>query len=63
MADAATGSTSLVADLSGVEYLDSAAVAALFARAAQTRVELIVNRLIAPVVDLSGLGGIATVRE
>ena len=53
------GDGPLIGDLSGVEYLDSAGLTALFANA--SRVELIASPLLAPVLTVSGLAGLATV--
>jgi anti-anti-sigma factor len=63
LADALTrardGDGPLIVDLSAVEYLDSAGLTALFANA--SRVELIASPLLAPVLTVSGLTGLATV--
>lgn len=53
----------LTVDLSAVDYLDSAGLAALFARAVQTPTELIVNDLLRPVLEISGLTRTATLRN
>ncbi|MEU8632478.1 STAS domain-containing protein [Amycolatopsis sp. NPDC048633] len=50
----------LVVDLTAVEYLDSAGIAVLFDHA--HHVELVVPELLAPVVTVSGLGELVTVR-
>ncbi|MFD3719109.1 STAS domain-containing protein [Streptomyces sp. NPDC058674] len=50
----------LVVDLTEVQYLDSAGVTALFAHA--RRIELLVTPLLAPVLTISGLTELATVR-
>ncbi|MGV9253855.1 STAS domain-containing protein [Streptomyces sp. NPDC003697] len=50
----------LVLDLTAVEYLDSAGLTVLFARA--DRIEVVAPALLAPVLTVSGLTGIATVR-
>ncbi|NKZ08260.1 STAS domain-containing protein [Actinomadura latina] len=50
----------LVLDLTAVEYLDSAGLSILFARA--ERLELIAPPLLEPVLTLSGLADLATVR-
>ncbi|MEU6479077.1 STAS domain-containing protein [Streptomyces sp. NPDC047017] len=50
----------LVLDLTAVEYLDSAGLSVLFAHA--DRLELIVTTLLAPVMSISGLADLATVR-
>ncbi len=49
---------SLVLDLSGVEYLDSAGLSVLFSHA--DRIELIANPLLAPVLTISGLTDLIT---
>ncbi|MBH5338760.1 STAS domain-containing protein [Streptomyces pactum] len=51
----------LVIDLTGVEYLDSAGLSVLFAHA--DRIELIAGPLLAPVMDISGLAALTTVRS
>lgn len=51
----------LLLDFSAVEYLDSAGLAVLFACA--DRIELIANRLIDPVLRVSGLTDLITVHE
>ena len=51
----------LVVDLTGVEYLDSAGIHALYAVA--PRVRLIATALLSPVLDICGLSGITSVRE
>ncbi|MFG3250801.1 STAS domain-containing protein [Streptomyces sp. NPDC048187] len=50
----------VVVDLTAVEYLDSAGLSVLFAHAA--RLELIAPPLLEPVLTVSGLGDMATVR-
>ncbi len=50
-----------VVDLTGVEYLDSAGINALFAHA--SRIRLIASPLLAPVLTISGLSSITSVRE
>ncbi|WP_181796730.1 STAS domain-containing protein [Streptomyces sp. WELS2] len=50
----------LVLDLTEVEYLDSAGLSVLFAHA--DRLQLIVTPLLEPVVTVSGLADLATVR-
>ncbi|MEU8120375.1 STAS domain-containing protein [Spirillospora sp. NPDC049024] len=50
----------LVLDLTAVEYLDSAGLSVLFAHA--DHLELIAPRLLEPVLTLSGLPELATVR-
>ncbi|WP_141208802.1 STAS domain-containing protein [Streptomyces griseorubiginosus] len=49
----------IVLDLTGVEYLDSAALNVLFTRA--DRVELVATPLLAPVLTISGLTDLTTV--
>jgi anti-sigma B factor antagonist len=58
---AAGGAGSFVVDLSGVEYLDSAGINALFEY--MSRVRLIATSLLAPVLNVSGLGEIMSVCE
>ena len=55
----ARGDGPLIVNLSAVEYLDSAGLSALFANA--SRLELIASPLLAPVLTVSGLAGLATV--
>ena len=50
-----------VVDLTGVEYLDSAGVHALFAHA--SRIRLIAGPLLEPVLTISGLSGITPVDD
>ncbi|MFC3502841.1 STAS domain-containing protein [Micromonospora krabiensis] len=50
----------LVVDLTKVEYLDSAGLAALFAHA--ERIEILATSLLAPVLSISGLADLTTVR-
>lgn len=50
-----------VVDLTGVEYLDSAGINALFTHA--PRIRLITGPLLAPVLAISGLADITSVRE
>ncbi|OXS37186.1 STAS domain-containing protein [Streptomyces sp. XY006] len=56
-----TGSGHVVVDLTAVEYLDSAGLSVLFARA--ERLELIVTPLLEPVLAVSGLAELATVHR
>jgi anti-anti-sigma factor len=58
---AAGASGRLVVDLTGVEYLDSAGLHALFAFT--PGLALIVSPLLAPVLAISGLSDITSVRE
>ncbi len=50
-----------VVDLTGVGYLDSAGINALFAHA--SRIQLIAGPLLAPVLTVSGLSDITSVQE
>ena len=50
-----------VVDLTGVGYLDSAGIKALFAHA--SRIQLIASPLLAPVLTVSGLSDITSVQE
>jgi anti-sigma B factor antagonist len=54
-----TSATPLIVDLSAVEYLDSAGLTVLFARAEQ--IELIANPLLGPLLTISGLTRITQV--
>lgn len=47
-------------DLSAVEYLDSAAINALFAHVGQ--IEIVANAMLMPLLTVSGLTGVVTVR-
>ena len=58
-AAAAADGGSFVVDLTGVEYLDSAGVHALFEHAA--RIRLIAGPLLEPVLTISGLSDITSV--
>ena len=60
-AAAAADGGSFVVDLTGVEYLDSAGVHALFAHAA--RIRLIAGPLLEPVLTVSGLSDITSVSD
>ncbi|MEK9524234.1 STAS domain-containing protein [Streptomyces venezuelae] len=51
----------VVVDLTEVEYLDSAALSVFFAHA--EHVELLATGLLLPVLEISGLTGLVTVRE
>ncbi|MEV4418200.1 STAS domain-containing protein [Catellatospora sp. NPDC049609] len=51
----------LLLDFAAVEYLDSAGLAVLFAHA--DRIELVTNRLLSPVLQISGLAELVTVHE
>ncbi|MFE7962603.1 STAS domain-containing protein [Streptomyces cellulosae] len=62
LAEALDGSPGpLVVDLTEVEYLDSAGLSVLFAHA--ERLVLVVPPLLEPVLTVSGLAGLATVRR
>ena len=61
LAAAAVDGGSFVVDLTGVEYLDSAGVHALFAHA--SRIRLIAGPLLEPVLTISGLSGITSAGE
>ena len=61
LAAAAVDGGSFVVDLTGVEYLDSAGVHALFAYA--SRIRLIAGPLLEPVLAVSGLSGITSVND
>jgi anti-anti-sigma factor len=54
------GGGRLVVDLRAVEYLDSAGLSILFAHA--ERLELVASSLLEPVLTLSGLADLTTVR-
>ena len=61
LAAAAADGGSFVVDLTGVEYLDSAGVHALFAHA--SRIRLIAGPLLEPVLTVSGLSDITSVTD
>ncbi|MEV0458202.1 STAS domain-containing protein [Catellatospora methionotrophica] len=62
LADAIGGASGQVLlDFTAVEYLDSAGLAVLFAHA--DRIELMANRLLLPVLSISGLTELISVRE
>jgi anti-sigma B factor antagonist len=61
LGQAAAAAGSFVVDLTGVEYLDSAGVHALFGHA--SRIRLIAGPLLEPVLTVNGLAGIASVRD
>ncbi|MBB5873691.1 anti-anti-sigma factor [Allocatelliglobosispora scoriae] len=48
-------------DFAEVDYLDSAGLAVLFANA--DRIELVANSMLGPVLEISGLTELVTVRE
>ena len=60
-AAAAADGGSFVVDLTGVEYLDSAGVHALFEHAA--RIRLVAGPLLEPVLTVSGLADITSVED
>ena len=53
LTDATSGGARVTVDLSAVEYLDSAAINALFARA--DHIDLIAHPLLIPILTMSGL--------
>jgi anti-sigma B factor antagonist len=57
--DAATAAAAVTVDLSAVDYLDSAGLTVLFARA--ERIELIANPLLGPLLVISGLAELTRV--
>ncbi|MFE7870143.1 STAS domain-containing protein [Micromonospora humida] len=59
IADAAVDGHRLTVDLTGVEYLDSAALAALFAHV--DGLSVVANPLLASVLTISGLSRLTTV--
>ena len=61
LAAAVADGGSFVVDLTGVEYLDSAGVHALFEHAA--RIRLVAGPLLEPVLTVSGLADIASVDD
>jgi len=61
LGQAAVAGGRLVVDLTGVEYLDSAGVHALFEHAA--RIRLIAGPLLEPVLTVSGLSDITSVSD
>jgi len=56
--EAGSSGALLTVDLSGVEYLDSAAINALFARA--DHIQLIAHTLLMPILTISGLTELVT---
>ncbi len=58
---AAASAGGFVVDLTGVDYLDSAGIHALFAHA--PRVRLVATPLLVPVLTISGLSAITSVSE
>jgi anti-sigma B factor antagonist len=61
LGQAAAGAGRLVVDLTRVEYLDSAGLHALFAHT--PGLELIASPLLAPVLAISGLSDVTSVRD
>lgn len=59
MTPASRDGGALTIDLTGVEYLDSAAIEVLFGHA--DRVRLIVNPILMPVLKISGLANLTSV--
>jgi anti-sigma B factor antagonist len=55
------GDGPLVVDLTAVEYLDSAGLAALFDQAG--RIRLVIGALLAPLLEVSGLGELTTIDQ
>lgn len=51
----------VVVDVTGVEYLDSAGLSVLFSHA--DRIELLAGALLEPVLTISGLADITTIRR
>ena len=60
-AEAASSGGTVVVDISAVEYLDSAAINALFIRA--DHIHLIAHPLLMPVLTISGLAEIVTIES
>lgn len=58
-AEAGSNGKTLIVDLNAVEYLDSAAINALFARA--DHIQLIAHPLLMPILTVSGLTELVTV--
>ncbi|GGS66415.1 STAS domain-containing protein [Nonomuraea spiralis] len=56
-----TSEGTVLVDLSGVEYLDSAGLTVLFTYA--SRIRLVANPLLEPVLTISGLADVATVED
>ena len=59
LAEAVAGHGPLIVDLTAVEYLDSAGLAALFAHA--ERIQLRTGPLLAPLLEISGIADVTTV--
>ncbi len=58
------GDSRLVVDLTGVTYLDSAGIAALFERARRSELEIVLSpgSVLAPLLEITHLADVATVR-
>jgi anti-sigma B factor antagonist len=61
LSEAATDGGRFVVDLTAVQYLDSAGLNALFMHL--SRIQLIASPLLAPVLTISGLSDVTSVRE
>lgn len=51
----------VVLDVTGIEYLDSAGLSVLFSHA--DRIEVVAGALLEPVLTISGLGDVTTIRR
>ncbi len=60
--DAAGADDGLVVDLSEVSYLDSAGLAALFAKAVRTRMEIVAGDHLQHLLTVSGLASLVSLR-
>ncbi|MEU4428487.1 STAS domain-containing protein [Actinoplanes sp. NPDC024001] len=58
---ARAGDAAVVVDLTGVEYLDSAGLAALFAQA--DRLQVVTGPLLAPLLEVSGLAELTAIHR
>ncbi|MEW9555060.1 STAS domain-containing protein [Nonomuraea sp. NPDC050783] len=56
-----TGGARVLVDLSAVDYLDSAGLTVLFSHA--SRISLVANPLLEPVLTISGLAEVTTVED
>ena len=61
LADAVADHGSLIVDLTGVEYLDSAGLAALFGQAEHIQVRT--GPLLAPLLEISGIADVTTIHR